>query len=305
MKSRVLSVASVLAGLATLLVSAAAHACACGCSVFNVGQRAQMPTQPGLSLFLQYSFMNQNENWHGSSSADASLNDDKDIRTHFMTLGARYMFSRAWGVMATLPAWDRYLRTQPDTQPAPISADHLSLSDATLMGLFTGLSDDMSTGLELGVKLPTGPHDLSVFDPDTEPGYGSTSIVAGAYHMGQERNWGWWVQGILRAALYAYQNYRPGNSYNISVGAHYDGLSDFRIVPSLNLIASIRQSDSGAEAEPDNTGFFRFFASPGVEVLITHSLNLYGEFEIPVYTYTRGYQLVAPWLVNATLSYNF
>lgn len=304
MRRRFLAVASVFAGLTPLLFTAAAHACACGCSVFSVGQRAQMPIQSGASLFLQYSFMNQSENWHGSSSASAALNDDKDIRTHFMTLGARYMFSRAWGVMATLPMWDRYLRTTDDSGRI-VSAEHLSLSDATLMGLFTGLSDDMSTGLALGVKLPTGPHDLSGFDPDTEPGYGSTSILLGAYHMGQERNWGWWLQGVMRAALYAYQNYRPGNSYNVSLGAHYDGLSDFHVVPSLDLIASIRQSDSGSQADPGNTGFFRFFASPGVEVLITHSLDLYGEFEIPVYTYTHGYQLVAPWLVNATLSYGF
>lgn len=206
--------------------------------------------------------------------------------------------------MAKLPVWDRYLRTTDDSGNI-VSARHLSLSDATLTALYTGLSGDMSTGLELGVKLPTGPHNLSGFDPDTQPGYGSTSVVAGAYHQGQEHNWGWWVQGVLRAALYAHQDYRPGNSYNVSVGAHYDGLSDFLVVPTLNLVASVRGHDSGAAADPDNTGFVRFFAAPGLELELTRKLSVYGEFEIPVYTHTTGYQLVAPWLVNATVSYRF
>lgn len=304
MKRRLLSIVSTLAALAALLVASRARACACGCSVFTVGQRWQMPIQSGFSAFFQYSFMDQSQNWHGSSSASAALNADQDIRTHFLTFGARYMFNRAWGVMARLPVWERYLRTT-DATGRIVSAEHLSLSDATLMGLFTGLSDDMSTGLELGVKLPTGPHQLSGFDPDTQPGYGSTSLLVGAYHIDQETDWGWWAQALVRNALYAYQNYRPGNSYNVSIGAHYDALKNFHVVPSLNLIASIRSSDGGSAADPANTGFFRFFAAPGVEVLLWRGLNVYGEFEIPVYTYTHGYQLVAPWLVSATLSYDF
>ena len=296
--------AAALSCATALLFAAQAQACACGCSVFNVGQRWGMPTHSGFSASLQYSFMNQSENWHHSSKADASLNEDKDIRTHFVTLGARYMISRSWGVVAKLPVWDRYLKTTDDSGNI-VSAEHLSLSDATLMGLFTGLSDDMSTGLELGVKLPTGPHHLSGFDPDTQPGYGSTSVVAGAYHQGQQHDWGWWVQGMLRAALYTNDGYRPGNSYNISAGGHYDGLSDYLIIPTLNLVGSVRGHDGGAQGDPDNTGYVRFFAAPGLELDITHALGIYGEFEIPVYTHTTGNQLVAPWLVNATVSYKF
>ncbi len=285
-------------------VPATAWACACGCSVFGVGTRWTMPTGPGFRLSLQYSFMDQSQNWQGWSSASPALNGDKDIRTHFFTLSAEEMFNRSWGIRADLPVWDRYLKTTSDSGEL-VTGEHLSLSDASVMGMYTGLSDDMSTGLELGFKLPTGPDDLSVFDRDTQPGYGSTSLLLGAYQLGQGSNWGWWAQGIVRVALYGTGGYRPGNSYNLGLGAHYDGFARYRLVPSLQLVASIRGSDSGSAADPANTGFQRLFVVPGLEIPLVAGLDFFADLDFPVLTHTSGDQLVAPWLASATLSESF
>src|SRR5579863_4814450 len=80
-----------------------ASACACGCGVFSVGTSALLPNGTGGSAFFEYDYMNQTQDWHGTSSAPASANPDKDIRTDFYTVGLQYMFNRDWGVMVEVP----------------------------------------------------------------------------------------------------------------------------------------------------------------------------------------------------------
>ena len=55
------------------------------------------PSGPGAMPFVQYAYQNQNDNWSGTSAAPAANNDDKDIETHFVTVGVQYMFNRSWG----------------------------------------------------------------------------------------------------------------------------------------------------------------------------------------------------------------
>ena len=289
----------------SISVPSTVFACACGCGVFNVGTRWTMATEPGLSMFMQYSYMNQNKNWHSQSSASPDLNDNKEIRTSFYTLGIQYMVNRSWGIMAKIPYGDRYFKTTDDNGNI-VSVDHKSLSDVRLMGMYTGFSPDMSTALLFGLKLPTGPYHLSLMDRDTQPGTGTTDLLLGGYHMGQQRNWGWYIQGLWRHAMNYRDGYRPGDSYNISLGVHYDGLEPkYRLVPLVQVITSIRSHDSGVASDPDNTGFQRLFISPGIELDITQNWKIHGDFEFPVYTHVNGYQLVAPWLFNTSVSYHF
>lgn len=291
----------------TLAAPTRAHACACGCGIFNVGIPYSMATSSGGEMYLKYSFMNQNKNWNGFRPSNPSNNDDKHIRTHFFALGARYMFNRTWGLALKLPVWDRYLKTT-SSGGALVSADHWSLSDMTVMGLYTGLSEDMSTGFEIGLRLPTGPTDLSGFDPDTQPGYGSTSLLLGFYHMGsfgKTNTWGWWLQALIRNALYTAHGYHPGDSYNASFGVHYDGLAAHYFIPMLNVTASVRGRDSGSQADPDNTGFQRLFLTPGFEVPLPAGFSLFADVPIAVMTHNNGQQLVAPWMVSSSVSYAF
>ena len=56
-----------------------------------------------------------------------------------------------------------------------------------VMGLYTGFSEDRSSGIIFGLKLPSGDHTYANFDPDTEIGTGSTDVILGAYHVGKYR----------------------------------------------------------------------------------------------------------------------
>src|SRR5665213_2519167 len=96
--------------LAGILVPTVAHACACGCGMFDVATSSMLPNGPGAMLFEQYDYQDQDRNWNGTGKAPAADNDDKEIETHFTAFGFQYMFNRKWGVEAELPYDFRYFR---------------------------------------------------------------------------------------------------------------------------------------------------------------------------------------------------
>lgn len=287
------------------MAPAALFACACGCNVFSVGARWMMPISEGYRMFLLYNYMDQNENWDNWQGAASGLNGDKEIRTDFYTLGFQYMADRDWGLMVEAPVWDRFFRTTDDAGNVA-SVDHRSFGDIRVMGMYTGISEDMSTGLQFGLKLPTGPFNQSLLDRDTQIGTGTTDLLLGGYQMGQEDSWGWYTQVLWQHAFSARDGYLPGDSFDMTVGAHYDNLmTQYKIVPMLQLIASFRGMDSGANSDPANTGYDRVYISPSIEIVPTTNFSVYVDFRIPVATYMRGYQLVAPSLTSLTVGYNF
>ncbi|MGO9482690.1 MAG: hypothetical protein ACLP05_13050 [Candidatus Kryptoniota bacterium] len=291
--------------IAALCLPATAFACACGCNVFSVGSRWMMPISAGYSLSLVYNYMDQTEDWNNWAGAPAGLNDDKQIRTSFYTLGFQDMINREWGIMVQAPIWNRYFKTIDDDGDIA-SVDHVALGDVKVMGMYTGLSEDMSTGIQFGLKLPTGPFNESLMDRDTQIGSGTTDLLLGGYQMGQENGWGWYAQALWQHAFNSREGYRPGDSFDFSVGAHYDNLLDkYKIVPMLQLIASFRGVDSGVNSDPEDTGYDRLYVSPSLQVNVSQEIRLYGDLRIPVVTHVRGYQLIAPSLLNTTLSFNF
>ena len=101
MRNKFNSAATVKAGcglLAGIIAPGVVHACACGCSVFDVGTSSMFPNGQGGMAFLQYDYQDQNRNWSGSSQAPAANNDDQEIRSDFVTVGLQYMFNSSWGV---------------------------------------------------------------------------------------------------------------------------------------------------------------------------------------------------------------
>ena len=177
----------------TLLASLSADravACACGCGVFDIGTASLLPSGPGITTFLEYDFSDQNRNWSGSSRAPASNNEDKDIRTSFLTLGAQYMSDDGWGIMGQVPYWHRHFETQDGGALATV--DHGTIGDVRIEASYAGFFDDRSTGIIAGLKLPTGDFQDPHFDRDTEIGTGSTDIIAGVFHHSALDDLGKW-----------------------------------------------------------------------------------------------------------------
>lgn len=304
--------AAILAGVPLLaLAPSVAHACACGCGIFEVGTAEMMPTSSGATAWFQYDFMDQNKNWHGTSSAPAADNSDKEIHTNFYTAGGQYMFNRAWGVMAEVPYTDRNFKTDIGSPGTPdvVAFHEENLGDIRLRGVYSGFSDDMSTGVTFGVKLPTGEYNDHDLDRDTSIGTGSTDALLGAYHMGSLTNDGmfnWFTNGQVDYPVAARDGYRPGNEIDAGIGSYYNAgtLGAGKLSPLLQVLFSQRWHDSGVNADPADSGYTRIYLSPGVEYDID-KVKLYGDVELPVYQFMRGDQLVAPVLVKFNVGYSF
>ncbi len=304
--TRTAAVAAILA-----LAPGAALACACGCDVFDVGGTQMMPMDKGGEVFLEYDFMDQNQNWSGDSKAPAADNSDKQIRTHFVTAGVQYMFNRSWGLMAQVPVWNREFRTENDAGTGVDAFNHTALGDIRLEAVYTGLSPDMSTGLILGVKLPSGDWKYPGFDRDTEIGTGSTNILVGGYHMGrlsQDGAWGYFVRGLWDAPVASQGGYKPGQEFDGSVGISYNAWTiangKVRVSPLLQLLGSERGRDSGPASNAADSGYSRVLLSPGIE-FDAGAWRLYGDVEFPVYHHANGDQLIAPELFKLVVSRRF
>ncbi len=266
---------AVLAATFILLAFAPRHAwsCACGCGVFEVGTSSMFATHPGAMVFLEYDFLDQNQNWHGTSAAPASHNSDKRLRTNFITAGLQYTFNRSWSVLAELPSAQRFFKTADEDTGQIETFDHSGLGDLRIEGIYTGISPDMSTGIIFGMKFPTGDYTYPNFDRDTEIGSGSTDGLLGAYHLDSfdlgrllpNHSMGWFAEILWQRALATQGGYRPGDELNASVGLDYDfgPLWKFtEVAPVLQLVSSNRWKDSGPNADPPNTGYARLFLAP-------------------------------------------
>jgi hypothetical protein len=291
------------------LAPTSVRACACGCGVFDVGTSSMFPTGAGGMAFLNYDYQDQNRNWSGTSSADAANNDDKKIETHFVTLGLQYMFNRSWGAELQLP-FDYRNYKGVDDDGNPVNRRWETFGDIRLKAIYTGFSEDLSSGLTLGVKLPTGSisRDADAVDRDTQIGTGSTDILFGGFHRARfgSSHWNWFGQAELDLPVLKSGDYRPGLEVDAAAGVYYDGLSLGRvqISPVAQVIGSWRGRDNGAAADADNTGYQRVLLSPGIEFHL-HPVKFYADVEIPVYQNMTGNQLVASALFKVNLSFMF
>jgi hypothetical protein len=337
-KTRGAQLAAAVVRFAILLIVVvtprAARGCACGCGIFDVGANSMFASNAdsGWSAWLQYAYLNQNQNREGTSRAPAADNQDKDLRSQFYFLGTQYMFNRSWGLMVELPIVQRSLTTTDDgTVFGPAGSVYTGrltdLGDLQVMGLYTGLSPDMSTGLILGLKLPTGnytgpngPLGGPELDRDTLPGTGSTDVILGGYHFGglsRDNRLAYYLQLRYEVAFMTRNNYRAGNEFDGALGLTYDlgQVGPFtKFAPIVSLLGSQRQPDSGLNADPDNTGYGRLMIAPGLDLRID-KWKFYADVEIPLYQYlnaassvtlvgTSG-QLAAPAAYKLQIGYDF
>ena len=316
-------VGSLVAVLGFVICLAPRHvwACACGCSVFDVGTPSLLPDGPGGTVWLEYDFANQYINWHHTQPASEGANPDRQIKTHFLTAGGQYMFNRDWGAMVTVPYTARIFRTEGDTPDQINQYRHANFGDVRLWGMYTGLLEDMSLGLLAGFKLPTGDHTYENFDRDTSIGTGSTDLLIGGYKLGsfpthlgnvkltfREKPFQWFVQGQYDYPFRSTGNYTPGKEFDVAIGSYYNfgrvvgPLKE--LAPFLTLYGAFRSRDQGEEANPPNSGYERLLLAPGGEIKVG-ILRIYADIEFPVFQHYNGDQLTAPYAIKTIFSYDF
>ena len=311
----------VIAAVVLLLIGANGRvwACACGCGVFDVGTPSLIPQGSGGTVWYEFDFQNQYITWHSSRPAGAASLSDYQIKTYFNTVGGQYMFNHDWGVMVTVPYTARVFRTANDSGGAD-QFEHANFGDVRLWGMYTGLLQDMSLGLLVGIKTPSGDWTYPHFDRDTSIGTGSTDLLLGVYKTGTfpsrignvnltlwERPFQYYLQGQYEYPFLQSDHYMPGKEFDQASGIIYNfgntgPLNE--LAPLLTLYTSVRTHDQGANADPPNSGYTRMMLAPGTEIG-WGPFRLYGDMEFPVFQWINGHQLTAPFLVKTILSYSF
>ncbi len=275
------------AGLLLLcgLIPGEALACACGCSVFDVGSTSLLPKEGdhGGAVYFEWDHSDQNRNWSGTSKAPADSTADKRILTDWYVVGLNYMLNRDWGVAVRIPSANRAFTT--DTSATSLLPDiqtfHAStLGDIEVTGMYTGFSNDMSKGLIFGVKLPTGDYTAREFRPRHPSRHGqhrSHPRRLFARHDHRRQRLAVFQPDKIRAADptsatlndRSQADYRPGASVDAAAGITYNNwyhVGPFdKVAPLLQVIVSHKGHDSEPSPRipiiPATTGFSFLLAS--------------------------------------------
>ena len=152
-----------------------------------------------------------------------------------------------------------------------------SIGDIRIQGMYTGLSEDMSTGLLMGVKVPSGDWTYPNYDRDTQIGTGSTDLLMGVYHIGhiteavgdvavdlQERPFNYFVQVNYNLPLWGQDHYTPGREVDGAVGPT---TTLAKSVLSANLLRCSPFSPLTARATPARTQIPPTAATPALSLL--------------------------------------
>lgn len=317
--------------LSSFTLANEASACAaCGCLVSKDWQAQGISSEPGFSLGLSYDYIRQDQPMIGTHSAsiNALLSNNPNASeveqlttTSTTTLDVNYNDDN-WGVDLQLPYMSRYHETYPDGTVLNTSQSN-SLGDARVIGRYSGLSSDQTLGLMLGVKLPTGPSNItfsdgSLLDRSLQPGTGSTDVIVGVSKSGQVGKYGWFVQGLYQTAIATLSDiqgeYKPGDSMSLNIGVRYATFGQ-KVTPMLQINAVSRRADSGTAATPLVTGGELVYLTPGVSARLGGATTGFAFLQIPIYQNVNasdagaalgsGAQLTAKSIVSLGIKHSF
>jgi hypothetical protein len=320
MKNRLLFVA--------LLGSANAYA-SCGssfCSVNTHWDTQGLVNDDVLRVDLRYSYANANTLRSGSkkivpaqpSGSDTEIENLRTIN-QMLNLDLDYSANQKWNVGLDLPLVMRdHTHTFDSSVSGPFvqQAKFTGLGDARVVGKykFDSVEHHAGSGMSFGIKLPTGAINKTMTPPDpanpstpyalersSQPGTGSTDLLLGTYYHSDIENspWGWFVSGQWQSAVSTRDDYRPGNSLNLDMGAHYAFAP--ALTGLLQLNTQFKNRDTGLNANPASGGH-SLNLSPGLSFVVAPKTNLYSFVQVALLQYANTDpavadtgQLTAPW----------
>lgn len=320
--------------LGTLTITGEALACAaCDCSLSKDWETQGITGKPGFSADLSFDYLNQNQQRYGSSKASAALINTLNAatqeieaftRTQTVTAALNYT-GEQFGLSLQIPFVNRVHGTYGNGPGynASTSSDN-SLGDVRLIGRYTGLSDEKTSGIIVGVKLPTG-NTGALFstganagqplDSGLQIGTGSTDLIFGGYTTGSIGKYGWFAQGTVQHAVATDMamtgSYRPGDAYTLNTGVRYAEFGA-SITPMLQLNLIKRQADSGTSvpldqlnlATPISGGTLAYLA-PGVSMRLGGGRSVYGFVQLPLYQSVNSLQIVPQYILTLGVRQSF
>jgi hypothetical protein len=278
-------------------------------------------TEPGGRLDLRYEYIRQAQPRAGAESVGVGQvpgQEHDEVRTinRNYVVQFDYNFNERWGLSGIVPFVSRdheHIHNDEATGEREPEAWHFNeFADARIYGRYQlqlHSEAPSSLGFALGLKLPTGPYDITNDQGEAaermlQPGSGTTDALASVFYNRAVPGWGWiFTQARIEVALYSKDQYRPGNRYFVDLGYRYPITSKFSLEAQLNAV--VKSHDYGNNAEPDESGAKYLFFTPGLSYTLTKALQVYAFVQLPLYQYVTGVQLTSDWAALAGASWRF
>jgi len=315
--SGVLTVSALVATTAPV----AAFACsACGCTLSSDWASQGLAASGGWRADVRFDYFDQDQLRTGTDSVSQSrLKFPNATEVQQYTINRNYTFAldyspnKTWGVSVALPWYDRSHATiaEGDTE---ISTSHdRGIGDLRILARYSGFGAQRETGIEFGIKLPTGkfdsdfrsgPQQGELLDRGLQLGTGTTDLILGIYKFGTlSLNWGYFAQATLTQPLDSREYLKPGTGLNLNGGLRFTAGTTF--VPQLQINARVEKRESGAEADVENSGASLVYLSPGVTWNYSRRFSAYAFVQVPLYQRVNGLQIEATKLASVGVHYHF
>ena len=304
----------IAAALASVFAQHAAASCGSAFCMVNTDWNVQgVTTEPGGRFDLRFEYIDQDQPRAGSRKVGVgeipSHHDEVRTLNRNWLATYDYTFDENWGVSVTAPIIDRehlHIHNHMGAQ-IPERWDFTELGDLRVLARRQWRGESVEAqrldfyGVNFGLKLPTGRHDVANADGEVaertlQPGTGTTDLLLGAYFR---RMFGsghtWFANALLRQALDTSDGFKPGAQEALDLGYRYQALERLGVMLQLNLLHKHR--DQGEQAEPEDSGGNFVYLSPGASYALGRSVQVYGFLQLPLYQYVNGVQLTADWAV--------
>jgi len=302
--------AAALAALPVMLSHPAQASCgAAFCTVNTDWSVHGAWTERGARFDLRYEYMDQDQPQSGTQKVAVgqipSHHDEVRTLNRNWVASFDYGFDSHWGVSVALPVVNRSHEHIHNHMGAQLleTWDFNQAGDLRVLGRYQFAPEQRGagssqTGFNFGLKLPTGAFDVKNADGDAaertlQPGSGTTDALIGAYHQRSlpQRDMSWFVQALAQLPLNAREGFQPGERLSLDLGLRYEATDRFGLLLQTNLLW--RGRDQGVEAEPEDSGGYSLWLSPGVAYAIGKDWQAYAFLQQALYQYVNGVQLVA------------
>jgi len=314
---------ALLGGALALLACDAGASCGSAFCLVNTDWSSQGAwVEPGARFDLRYESidLDQPRNGHNRVAVGEIPRHHDEVETKNGNLVANvdWNLAPAWGLSLSLPYVDRDHFHIHNHQGAKLDErwHFRELGDARVQAryeFFASREDpaaQRSAGVTLGVKLPTGKYDVKNGEGEEaertlQPGTGTSDLLLGAYWHGAAplADTSWFARAQAVVPMNSRADYKPGRQLQLDAGMRWGMARDVGLMLQANYV--VKDRDSGANAEPDDSGQRLLFVSPGVSWNLSKSAQLYAFVQVPVYQAANGVQLTAAWSALAGVSLRF
>jgi hypothetical protein len=315
------SVKLLIAGLLIGIGEAHASCGAAFCTTTNDWLSLTQGVQPGWMVWGQLEYLNQSQLREGTDKispdqipADEPHQEVKTINRNAL-LGAEYGFAQNWALDVVLPYSNReHMHIHDPSGEAELETWQFdNLGDMRLKVRYQPSghrANEISWTLNGGLKLPTGKFDVDnsvgeIAERSVQPGTGTTDLLLGGgiAYTPLSTPLNLFANLQLQSALNERDGYRPGWRAGLQGGGQYPLTGRLDLLLQANLQYSA--SDSGADAEPDQSGRTQLAIVPGLSYSWPNGLMIYSNVELPVYQDVKGIQLTYDYAVSLGMSMAF